>query len=127
MPRKKSGAAISPYLSAKTDGKEKRFIQTGNSLLLSKRFQELSVGARYLYFCMAMESGGRREFQFPQSAAEKYGIASTSLRRYISELRNSRFILVHSGKIQRQPNHYEFTVSWKAPAPAGSATSPGYI
>lgn len=105
--------ALLPWLSAKADGKDGRFIQIGNSLLLSKRFQELSTGARYLYFCMAMESGGHSEFNFPLKVAKKYGIASTSLRRYISELEEGGYITVQSNKNLRIANDYRFSVAWK--------------
>ena len=61
MSKRKHGPTIVPALSAKVDNK-KRFIQVGNSLLLSKQFHALSTGSRFLYFCMAMESSGREEF-----------------------------------------------------------------
>ena len=63
---------ITAWMSAKADNKEKRFIQVGNSLLLSKEFQKLGVGARCLYMCMAMESAGKRGFEFPLSAAKSH-------------------------------------------------------
>ena len=62
MSKRKHGPTIVPALSAKVDNKEKRFIQVGNSLLLSKQFHALGTGSRFLYFCMAMESGGRKNF-----------------------------------------------------------------
>ena len=60
-----------PWLSANVDCKDGRFIQVGNSFLLSKRVQALSAGARITYLCMAMESGGKPTFEFPKAAAEK--------------------------------------------------------
>ena len=71
MSRRKSRPAILPWLSARADNTEKRFIQPGNSLLLSPAFQSLSPGSRYLYLCMAMESGGRRRFLFPLAAGRR--------------------------------------------------------
>mgnify|MGYP006939728924 CR=1 FL=1 len=62
MSKRKYGPALLPHLSAKVDNKEKRFIQVGNSLLLSKQFHALSTGGRFLYFCMAMESGKMDSF-----------------------------------------------------------------
>lgn len=94
---------------------KKRFIQVGNSLLLSKQFHALSTGSRFLYFCMAMESGGRKNFILPQKDAKKYGIAPSSLRKHINELEAARFIRVYSGKPTREPNRYEFCLSWKLP------------
>ena len=71
LSKRKHGPTIVPALSAKVDNKEKRFIQVGNSLLLSKQFHALSTGSRFLYFCMAMESGGRKNFILPQKDAKK--------------------------------------------------------
>ena len=94
LSKRKHGPTIVPALSAKVDNKEKRFIQVENSLLLSKQFHALSTGSRFLYFCMAMES---------------------SLRKHINELEAARFIRVYSGKPTREPNRYEFCLSWKLP------------
>jgi hypothetical protein len=96
MSKYKAKPTIVPWLSGKADNQERRFIQVGNHLLLSKRFQQLGAGAKHLYFCMAMESGGRRSFLFPQTAALKYGIAPSSLRRYIRELEAGQFLKVYS-------------------------------
>lgn len=104
---------IRPWLSAKSDCREGRFLQIGNSLFFSEKFQMLSAGAKVLYFCFCMESGGRREFIFPQSAAKKYGIAPRSFRRYTDELIRSGFVAVNSGKCVRQPNEYQFSFEWK--------------
>ena len=77
--RKTAGRCnIRPWLSAKADCKEGRFIQIGNSLLLSEQFGKLKAGARDLYFRMAMESGGEREFTFPASSAERHHIPASS-------------------------------------------------
>lgn len=111
-------STIAPWLSARADNREGRFIQVGNSLLLGRDFQSLSAGARFLYFCMAMESGGRREFLFPESSAKKYGIPSSSFRRYIRELSSRGFLHVSSMKNLRQPNRYAFSYDWKIPAPS---------
>ena len=66
-----------------------------------------------MYFCMAMESGGRREFIFPQRAAKKYGIPPASMRRYIDELVESGYIEKQSMANLRQPNEYKFSPLWK--------------
>lgn len=124
MSKRKSHPAIAPWLSARPDEREKRFIQVGNSLLLSKAFQSLGAGSRYLYFCMAMESGGRRHFLFPQAAAKKYGIASTSLRAHIRELAEQGFLTVHSMKNLRRPNEYAFSLEWKTPVPPPAGVPP---
>lgn len=124
LSKRKRGPTIVPYLSAKADNREKRFIQVGNSLLLSRRFHALSTGSRFLYFCMAMESGGRSGFVFPQREAKKYGIAPSSLRKHINELEAARFIRVYSGKPTREPNRYEFCVDWKLPPTSHCSRTP---
>ena len=118
MPKYKSKPTIVPWLSAKPDNREKRFIQVGDSLLFSKAFLELHVGARYLYFCMAMESGGKRNFQLPTAAAQKYGIKPSSFWTYVRELEDKRFIVSRSNKHLRQPNDYSFSDGWKTISPA---------
>jgi hypothetical protein len=117
MSKYKTSPTIVPWLSARADSRERRFIQVGNSLLFVPRFQRLAPGAKYLYFCMAMESGGRRNFIFPQAAALKYGLPPSSLRRYIRELEASGFLKVYSMKNLRKPNLYEFDLTWKLPPP----------
>ena len=117
MPRYKSRPTIVPWLSARLDNREKRFIQVGDSLLFSKAFRELHVGARYLYFCMAMESGGKRNYKFPTAAAGKYGIAPSSFWTYVRELEDKRFIVCHSNKHLRHPNDYSFSDEWKTISP----------
>lgn len=123
MSRRKSGGTMLPWMSAKADGREKRFLQVGNSLLLSKKFQSLGTGARLLYLCMAMESGGRRTFLLPRTAAKKYGVPSTSLRRYIKQLADGGFIKVSSNKNLRKPNVYEFSSAWRTDDPSPLAIS----
>ena len=113
MGTRKHKDTIPFWLSAKPDCKEKRFIQCGNTLLLSKDFQSISSGARFMYLCMAMESGGQREFIFPQSAAKKYGIPPASMRRYIDELVTGGYIEKQSMANLRQPNEYRFSRVWK--------------
>lgn len=116
MPRRKAApnCSIQFWLSAKPDCKEGRFVQVGNSLLLSPDFQGLSMGARCLYLCAAMEAGGRRNFTFPQTAAKKYGISPRSMRRYIKELVDAGFIdMETSGRWTRESNHYLFSMRWR--------------
>lgn len=90
MSKRKHGPTIVPALSAKVDNKEKRFIQVGNSLLLSKQFHALSTGSRFLYFCMAMESDGRKNFILSQKDAKMaHGVNPRS--RLIRFSKNSSF------------------------------------
>lgn len=120
--------AVLPWLTAKWDGKdENRFIQVGNALLLSKKFQALKPGAQMLYLCMAMDAGEKREFAFPHKAAKKYGISSSSFERWTEELIEAGFI----EKIEDEnfylytPNKYRFNFAWKAkPAPQNGEGKP---
>ena len=117
MPRKKSGGVMLPWLPARLDNKEGRFIQIGNSFLLSKEVQDLSPGARLMYLAMAMESAGKREFTFSRSTAQKFGISETTAARYIKELSSSGFIeMVSCGRFARVANVYRVSMNWKQTA-----------
>ena len=124
MPKRRSKPTIVAWLSAKPGNDEKRFIQVGDTLMLSPQFRALGIGARYLYLCMAMESGGKRDFVFPQSAAKKYGITSSSLWRHVAELESGKFIEIYSGKPTREPNQYKFCFSWKQSWPPHAFAPP---
>lgn len=114
---------LPPWSSERIDGADKRFIQIGNSLLLSPRYNSLTLGARHLYLCMMMEAGGNKSFTLPQSAAKKYGVPSSSLRRYIDELVAAGFIIRRSMANLRKPNEYVFSVSWKLPGGSDKTSS----
>ena len=114
MENKKGRVPIIPWLSARYDHAEKRFIQVGNTLIMSKEWQELSAGARLLYLSMAMEAAGLQQFVFPLAVAKKHGFCAGSFRRYIPELIEHGFIeLVKSGKETRTKNVYCFAFGWK--------------
>lgn len=116
MGKRKSAqrADMRPWASAHLDCKEGRFVQLGNSLMLSKAFQVLSTGARMLYICACAECGGRRQFTFPSRTMKKYGIPERSGRRYLIELEERGFITcVCSGKNTRHDSDYEFCLNWK--------------
>lgn len=114
MPRRKAArnCKVLDWLSAKADNAEGRFIQVGNSLLLSKKFGELKPSTQMLYLCMAMEAGGKREFEFPESAALKYHIPPSTLRRSLKELVEKNIIEYSSD--ERLPGKtipYKFAVA----------------
>lgn len=120
MPKKKAAVncKVPFWLSARADCKEGRFIQVGNSLLLSKKFQELSFSSQVLYLYMAMEAAGRREFTFTKSAGKKYGMNESTLRRSITELeRNGLIEKTLCGRITREANQYSFCYAWKEQRP----------
>lgn len=114
--------AVLPWMSRNQNNSEGRFLQVGNSLLLSSKneageeqnpFVPISAGAKVLYFCMSMEAGGKRSFEFTRTTAKKYGICSSTLRRNIKELINGGFINRDSGWTVREPNRYTFSLKWK--------------
>ena len=112
--------AISPWLSAKLDCREGRFLQVGNSLLLSEEYHRLTANAQILYLCMTMEAGGKPTVKFSHSAAKKYGISSTTFDRAIKQLREAGFLeLVEDDNMyQFAANVYRFSTRWKSkPAP----------
>ena len=79
---------------------------------------KLKPGARYLYLCMTMEAGGKRELTFPASSAEKYHIPPSSFDRFKAELIDAGFIRIkESGRLTREKNVYEFVFDWKARPP----------
>ena len=122
MPRHKlaRNVAIRPWLSAKLDAREWRFVQLGNSLLLSKRYQKLSASTRLLYLALAMESGGQKTVAFPHGAAKKYGFPSSTFDRAIAELKKRGFILLLEDEERGQfkANVFQFSEMWKSdPAP----------
>lgn len=101
------------WVSAKPNGNDGRFIQVGNSLLLSPRFQTLEATDRIVYLSMVMESGGKSDFIFPKNAAAKYGIAPRTLSRAVKRLEAAGFIQKSSGWTTREPNQYRFSMEWK--------------
>ena len=122
MARRKAArnVTISPWLSAKPDCREGRFLQVGNSLLLSEEYHRLTANAQVLYLCMAMEAAGKPAVKFSHSAAKKYGMAGTTFDRAVKQLREAGFIdLVQDDNLyQFATNEYRFSTRWKSkPAP----------
>lgn len=115
MARKNNNGQLLPWMSAKPDCKEKRFLQVGNSLFFSEVFQQLNAGSRMLYLCMAIEAGGKREVTFSRATATKYGIPKNSFSRQIAELKEAGFIEVSIEGCWRQfePTVYRFIFDWK--------------
>lgn len=109
-----------PWLSANCDNKEGRFIQLGNSLMLNKRYQKLTPGARLFYQCLCMESGGQKTVKFTRGNAKKYGISKSSYDRHTKELMDNGFLeqVMSEDRLQFAPNVFCFSLSWKLkPAP----------
>ena len=111
---KKGDKRVSSWLSARADCTEGRFIQVGNSFLLSGTVQKLTPSTRWVYLCMAMESGKTPHFSLSKKEAEKYGIPHSTLDRARKELRDAGFVRIRSGKNTREKNQCEFDYGWKA-------------
>lgn len=122
MARRKAAKNITicPWLSGRLDCREGRFVQLGNSLLLSKSFQKLTAGAQILYICLTMEAAGKPAVKFSHGAAKKYGIAPTTFDRAIKQLCEAGFVefVEDDNLYQFATNVYRFSNAWKAdPAP----------
>lgn len=131
MPRRKAAknCELRPWLSANIDNRDGRFLQIGNSLLCGKNsaFKKLTSGAKMLFLCMAMESGGKSEVAFSRSTAEKYGIGKNVLLRQIRELREAGFIDISENFSYQQfaPTVYRFTLDWKKVHAPGTGSGMG--
>lgn len=55
---------LRPWLPANKDCRDGRFIQVGNSLLLSDAFKRLKGSEHKTYFSLCMESGGKPDSNF---------------------------------------------------------------
>ena len=72
LSKRKHGPTIVPALSAKVDNK--KTIHSGWKLTAPLRVvPRTQHRSRFLYFCMAMESGGRKNFILPQKDAKSTG------------------------------------------------------
>lgn len=125
MSKSKKDRQFPFWASAKDDCREQRFAQIGNSLFYDPRFQSLSVGARHLYFCCILESGGKKEFQFPAVKIKALGLKERSTRSHFDELIAHGFIeKKSSGQNTRTPNDYLFSQEWrKRPQPINKPRS----
>jgi len=110
---RRSNRLMLPWLSAHPDNKEGRFVQAGNSFFLSPKIHVLKDSTKWILLCMGMEAGGKRNFKFTRSAAKKYGISESTLRRGVDELILRGFLEVSSGYNTKTPNEYRFSFSWK--------------
>lgn len=111
MSRKKK--PLSPWVTAKDDGIETRFIQIGNSFLLHPAWLNLSAGAKVLYIHMSLESGGKIEFKMPHKVYSKFTTRPT-FQKAKNELIKAGFIEVKKcGANTRTENIYRFCFEWK--------------
>lgn len=103
-----------PWATKQADGKDARFIQLGNSLLLSHAWNSLSYGAQAVYIRMMLEAGGKPEFTFPAATMAKYNMPRRSCVRFIDELEKAGFIRCKvRGRPQFIKSEYVFCYEWK--------------
>ena len=119
MPRRKAAQHVNirPWLSARQDCTEGRFIQVGNSLLLSKSFQALSTSAQMLYICLAMESGGKPVAKLSRSNAKKYGFSPATYSRAAKQLIEAGFVKIAEDTGRYESNKFQFVNDWKSKTP----------
>ncbi len=118
MPRRKvaKNIELKPWLSGNRDSRDGRFIQIGNSLLLSKTFNKLSGNAIKTYFALCMESGGKPTASLSRASAEKkYGINEATFERSIKALIAAGFIACDfdDNPHKFKANVYRFQMGWK--------------
>lgn len=108
---------LSPWVTAKPDGMEKRFIQIGDTLVYHPAWLALSAGAKVLYLYMCMESGGKNEFKIPQRMYGRFTTKPT-FQKSKNELIRAGFIeIAHNGANTRTENIYRFCFDWKSRPP----------
>lgn len=119
MPRRKAAqhVNIKPWLSARSDCSEGRFVQIGNTLLLSKSFQELSTSAQMLYICLAMESGGKPFAKLSRGNAKKYGFSPATYSRAVKQLIQAGFVKIAEDTGRYESNKFQFINDWKSKTP----------
>ena len=104
-----------PWLTARQDGKDGRFLQVGNSFWLSRQVLSLSYATRWMYLLMCLDAGGKAEVTFTHGRAEKLGISSSSYDRAIQQLIRHGFIsrADPDNLAQFAPNRFRFVNDWK--------------
>lgn len=116
MPRKKTAknVVMVPWLSANWSREEGRFIQVGNSLLLSKVWHSLDGNSKHLYLCMAMESGGKPFVTLSRKSAQrKYGVSPSTYSRAIKQLIEKKFVKLDENIGRYESNKFWFINDWK--------------
>ena len=102
---------IKHYLKDGGDSKG-RFIPLTNSLMLSKRFQNLTPMARWMFLCLAMEAGGSDTARLSHTGAKKYGINSSSYDNAIKQLKDNGFIKLEENIGRLETNAFRFIYDW---------------
>ena len=128
MPRRKAAqhVKISFWMSARPDCQEGRFLQLGNSLTLSKKFQSLSPSVRWFYICLSMEAGGKPTVKLSHGGARKYGISHAGYDRAVTALCEAGFLeQVFDADLSRfKTNEFRFISKWKTDCLTQNEVSP---
>lgn len=106
---------LKPWLSGNRECRDGRFIQVGNSLLLSEPFKKLPGNTVKTYLALCMESGGRPTVTLSHAGAAKYGIDDATFDRAISKLKEAGFISCDfdDNPYRYKANVYRFISNWK--------------
>lgn len=112
--RYKSKHCIIPWLTAKIDCREPKYIQCGVTLFEHPSFKRLTPAQRCLYLAMCMDAGVHQEFTFSKARIEHYGFSYATGRDAIDALIAGGFITkIYSGQVTREKNGYAFSEQWK--------------
>lgn len=105
---------FAPWESRKADGIEERYFRMGASFMASEAVRGLSGNAFKILCFMKIESGGRREFQFPFRKYKAYMAKSTFFRARDELIQKGFLEIVQCNRNLRQANVYSFSEQWKA-------------
>ena len=116
MGRRKAAenCTILPWVSAKADNKEKKFLQIGVTLFENEAFQSLTPPQKIVYLAMCLDAGGSREFTFSKERFSHFGIPPSTARDAIEVLIQKGFITREfSGKLAHTKSLFRFSLDWK--------------
>ncbi len=118
MPRYKQ-PVLKPWLSGKSDNKDKRFIQVGASLLQSPAFKSLNYASRCLYLCLANDAAKDSIVEFSHSDAKRFGFPPSTFDRSTKELCDAGFIerVEDEDRSQYKTSRFRFISAWKFKKP----------
>lgn len=103
-------APFKPYEGLKIKDKHVRMT---DSMLMHKKFIELSYSAQVLYIYMKAWACGEQEFEYSWSLAKKIIRSNATYISSKDELIKAGFIeCTRNCKCSRHPNKYKFVSSW---------------
>lgn len=104
-----------PFRLFESKKEKDKHVRLAKSMLLDKKFIELSKSAKILYIYMKLWAGGQEEFQYAKSLATSLGIISGgTFVKAVRELIQKGFIVkkhITTGGAHI-PNTYEFSANW---------------